>query len=691
MATKAFSAENIRNVALVGHGGCGKTSLAEAILYCSGATSRLGKVDEGNSASDYDPDEIKRHISINLSLLPAEWKNHKINLIDVPGYPDFVGEVKAALRVADAAVVVFDAAAGVEVGSNIVWHTADEYGLPRIAVVNRMDREHADFAAAAQSIHDRLSVRAVPLQLPIGEEASFNGVVDVVRNRAYTFDGTKVIEGNVPADMVDAVAAARDKMLDVVAETDDDLLAKYLDGQEISEAELITAVHKAVDANLVVPILCTAGTANKGIQTLLDEIVDLLPCPQEAPLNEADAAAIREKPDRLAAFVFKTVADPFVGKLTYLRVYSGVLKADSHVWNANKNKEERVGQLLLLHGKNSEPVTELHAGDIGAVAKLQETTTSDTLTVKESPVTLHPIDFPAPVYSAAIEPKTKADLDKMGNAIARMLEEDPTLHLRKDPETGDNLLSGMGESHIDIAVDRMHRKFGISLDVAEPKVPYRETIRAAAKAQGRFKRQTGGHGQFGDTWIELAPAKGQGFVFEDRIVGGAVPKNFIPAVEKGIREAMGEGFLAGFPVIDVKATLYDGSYHPVDSSEMAFKIAGSMGFKAAAQMANPVLLEPVMDVTVVVPQEFMGDVIGDLNGKRAKVLGMEPGPDSTQVIRANVPMAEMLRYATDLRSITQGRGTYTMAFLTYEEVPAQMAQKVIAEAAVHKKEEAAAH
>ena len=691
MAVKSYAPENIRNVGIVGHGGCGKSSLAEAMLFCTGALSRMGKVDDGSSASDYDPDEIKRHISINLSLLPCEWNEHKINALDVPGYPDFIGEVKAALRVADAAMVVFDAAAGVEVGSTMVWHVADEYHLPRIAVVNRMDREHADFAATAAAIHDRLSANAVPMQVPLGQESAFRGVVDVVRGRAYTFDGAKATESDIPAEVEAEVAAAREKLLDAVAETDDDLLTRYLDGQEISEQELTSALRKAVVRGQIVPIVCAAGAACRGVQPLLDTLIALLPTPAEGPLNEADAGAIRGQPDRLAAFIFKTIADPFVGKLTYLRVYSGLLKADSHAWNANKDHEERVGQLLMLRGKANEPVPEVKAGDIGAVAKLQETTTSDTLTSKESPVSLTPIVFPKPVYSAAVEPKTKADLDKMGNAIARMVEEDPTLHLRKDPETGDSLLSGMGESHVEIAVERMHRKFGISLEVALPKVPYRETIRSSAKAQGRFKRQTGGHGQFGDTWIELLPAKGEGFVFEDRIVGGAVPKQYIPAVEKGIREAMGEGLLAGCPVIDVKAVLYDGSYHPVDSSEMAFKIAGSMGFKAAAQHASPVLLEPVMDVTVVVPQDFMGDTIGDLNGKRAKVLGMEPGSDSTQVIHAHVPMAEMLTYATDLRSITQGRGTYTMDFLNYEEMPQHMAQKVIAEAAAHKKEESASH
>ncbi|MHB8620587.1 MAG: elongation factor G, partial [Chloroflexota bacterium] len=497
----------------------------------------------------------------------------------------------------------------------------------------------------------------------------------------------KPAEIPLPPEMEDAVATAREKLLDAVAETDDDLLAKYLDGQEISSEELTAALKQAVCTGKVVPILCASGLGNKGLQPLLDAIVDLLPSPAEAPLPEADAAALAAKPDSLVAFVFKTIADPFVGKLTYLRVYTGLLKADSHAWNANKSHEERVGQLMIPRGKTNEPVQELRAGDIGAVAKLQETTTSDTLTGRESPVKLEPIVFPHAVYSAAIEPRTKADLDKMGNALSRMVEEDPTLHLRKDAETGDNLLSGMGESHVEIAVERMHRKFGVSLEVHPPKVPYRETVRAGAKAQGKFKRQTGGHGQYGDTWIEIVPAKGAGFVFEDRIVGGVVPKQYIPAVEKGVREAMNEGLLAGYPVIDVKVSLYDGSYHPVDSSEMAFKIAGSMGFKAAAQHATPVLLEPVMDVTIVMPQEYMGDVIADLNGRRAKVLGMEPGADSTQEIRAHVPMAEMLRYATDLRSITQGRGTYTMEFLAYEDVPPHLAQKVI-EAAAHKKEEA---
>jgi elongation factor G len=688
---KAYSADKIRNVALIGHGGSGKTTLAEAMLFDSGAINRLGKVDDGTTASDHDPDEVKHHISINLSLLPLEWKDHKVNLIDIPGYPDFAGEVKAGLRVADSAIVLVDAGAGVEVGTGIVWRAADEYKLPRLIVVNKVEREHADFEKAVDSIHDALDPKAVVLQLPIGQEASFKGVVNVATGKAYTFDGGKVAEGEAPADMADAVAAAKEKLMDAVCETDDDLLNKYLEGEDIAEAEFNAGLRKAICTGQVTPILCASGAGNKGVQTLLDVIVECLPSPEDATLNEDDAKALKDKPDRLAAFVFKTIADPFVGKLTFLRVYSGTLKADSHAWNANKGHEERLGQLLVLRGKNNEPVPELKAGDIGAVAKLQETTTSDTLTAKDSPVKLQPIIFPKPVFSAAIEPKTKVDLDKMGPALQRMVEEDPTLNVHKDSDTGDNLLSGMGESHVSIAVERMQRKFGVNLDVNTPKVPYRETIKAASKAQGRFKRQTGGHGQFGDTWIELAPAKGEGFVFEDRIVGGVVPKQYIPAVEKGIREAMSEGLLAGYPVIDVRATLYDGSYHPVDSSEMAFKIAGSMGFKNAAQNAQPVLLEPIMDVTVTVPSDFMGDVIGDLNGKRARVLGMEPVGGGLTEIRAHVPMAEMLKYATDLRSITQGQGTYTMEPLGYEEVPSHMAQKVIAEAEKHKKEEAAAH
>ncbi len=688
---KAYQAEQIRNVALVGHGGSGKTTLAEAMLFDSGAINRLGKVDEGNTTSDYDPDEIKHSISINLSLLPLEWKDHKVNVIDIPGYPDFAGEVKAGLRVADSALVLVDAAAGVEVGTGIVWRAADEYKLPRMVVITKLEREHANFENAVQSVHDGLDAKAVVLQLPIGQEAAFKGVVNVATGKAYTFDGGKPSEGQPPADMADAIAAAREKLMDAVCETDDDLLTKYLEGEDIAEGDLNAALRKAICSGQVIPIVCASGGANKGIQPLLDLVVECLPSPLDAALNEEDAKAIKDKPDRLAAFVFKTIADPFVGKLTYLRVYSGALKGDSHAWNANKSHEERVGQLLMVRGKNHEPVGEIKAGDIGAVAKLSETTTSDTLTTKDSPVKLQPIVFPKPVYAAAIEPKTKVDLDKMGPALQRMVEEDPTLTVRKDPDTGDNLLSGMGESHISIAVERMQRKFGVNLDVHTPKVPYRETIKASAKAQGKFKRQTGGHGQYGDTWIEIAPAKGEGFVFEDKIVGGVVPKQYIPAVEKGIREAMGEGLLAGYPVIDVKAVLYDGSYHPVDSSEMAFKIAGSMGFKAAAQNANPVLLEPIMDVTVTVPSDFMGDVIGDLNGKRARVLGMEPVGGGLTEIRAHVPMAEMLRYATDLRSITQGRGTYTMEMLGYEEVPSHLAQKVIAEAAKHKKEEASTH
>ena len=687
---KAYSSDKIRNVALIGHGGSGKTSLAEAMLFDSGAINRLGKVDEGNTTSDYDPDEVKHHMSINLSLLPVEWQDHKINVIDIPGYPDFAGEVKAGLRVADAAILLVDAGAGVEVGTTIVWKSADEYNLPRIIVINKIDREHADFEKAVESIRDALSPKAVALELPIGQEAAFKGVVNVTTGKACLYDGSgKLTEGEAPADMHAAVAAARDKLLDAIVETDDDLMAKYLEGEELSEQEITKALHAAVCSGQVIPIVCASASNNKGIQPLLDLVVDALPSPDDAVLNEADAKAIKDKPDRLGAFVFKTIADPFVGKLTYLRVYSGALKGDSHAWNANKGKEERIGPLLSLRGKNNEPVGEIKAGDIGAVAKLAETTTSDTLTVKDAPVKFTPIAFPRPVYAAAIEPKTKTDLDKMGPALSRIIEEDPTLTIRKDSETNDNLLSGMGESHVTIAVERIQRKFGVNLDVNIPKVPYRETIKAGAKAQGKFKRQTGGHGQFGDTWIELQPAKGEGFVFEDKIVGGSVPRQYIPAVEKGIREAMHEGLLAGFPVIDVKATLYDGSYHPVDSSEMAFKIAGSMGFKIAAEKAQPVLLEPIMDVTVTVPSDFMGDAIGDLNGKRAKVLGMEPAGGGMSEIRAHVPMSEMLRYATDLRSITQGRGTYTMEPLGYEEVPSHMAQKVIAEAEKHKKEDAA--
>ncbi|HEX6513866.1 MAG TPA: elongation factor G [Chloroflexota bacterium] len=688
---KTYSEDKIRNVGLVGHGGSGKTTLAEAILFASGALTRLGKVEEGNTASDYDPDEIKHHMSINLSLLPVEWRDHKINLIDIPGYSDFVGETKAGLRVSDSALVLVDASAGVEVGTGIVWRFADEYKLPRVVVVTKLEREHANFENTVQSVHEALDAKAVVMHLPIGQEAAFKGLVDVSTGKAYTFDGGKVSETQPPADMADAIAAAREKLMDAVCETDDDLLTKYLEGEEVGGDELNAALRRAVCTGQVTPILIASGAAQKGVQTLLDAIVDFLPSPQDAQLNEEDAKVVKDKPDRLAAFVFKTIADPFVGKLTYLRVYSGSLKGDSHAWNANKSHEERVGQLLSVRGKIHEPVGELIAGDIGAVAKLTETTTSDTLTVKDSPAKLQPIVFPKPVYAAAIEPKTKVDLDKMGPALQRMVEEDPTLSVRKDADTGDNLLSGMGESHIGIAVERMQRKFGVNLDLHTPKVPYRETIKAGAKAQGRFKRQTGGHGQFGDTWIEIAPAKGQGFVFEDKIVGGVVPKQYIPAVEKGIREAMHEGLLAGFPVIDVKAVLYDGSYHPVDSSEMAFKIAGSMGFKSAAQNAQPVLLEPIMDVTVTVPSDFMGDVIGDLNGKRARVLGMEPVGGGLTEIRAHVPMAEMLRYATDLRSITQGRGTYTMEPLGYEEVPSHMAQKVIAESAKNKKEESAVH
>ncbi len=686
---KLYSAEHIRNVALVGHGGAGKTSLAEAMLFDSGAISRLGRVDEGTTTTDHDPDEIKRKMSINTSLAPCEWQDTKVNVIDVPGYTDFIGELKASLRVNDATVVVFDAVGGVEVGSEVAWQNAEHSNLPRLAFVNKMERENADFARVVDAIRQRFGSRAVPLQLPIGSEHAFAGVVDLVSMKALTFAGgsnTKIEEGEVPADLADTAAQAREQLVEAVAEINDDLITKYLEGEELSEEEIRDGLRQSVLAGKLVPILCGSAHANKGMQPLLDAIVAYLPSPLEAPTSEEDAAQLKKAGGALAALVFKTMADPYVGKLTYFRVYSGSFKSDSHIYNANRQRDERVGTLLCVRGKAQEAVAEVPAGDVGAVAKLQETVTGDTLCTKEHPVQLSGIPFPSPVFAAAIEPKTKADLDKLSAALQRIIEEDPTVHVTKDQSTGQALLSGMGESHTEIIIDRMQRKFGVAVNVSLPKVPYKETVTSGTKVQGRFKRQTGGHGQFGDVWIELEPNREGDFEFVNKIVGGVVPRQYIPAVEKGVREAMEEGVLAHYPVTGIRVTLYDGSYHPVDSSEMAFKIAGSMAFKKAATEAHPVLLEPIMRLTITVPEQFMGDVIGDLNSKRARVLGMEPRGDGYQVIQAEAPLAEVQRYATDLRSMTQARGMHQMEFARYEEVPPHLAARIIEEAKKEREE-----
>ncbi len=680
---KEYKTEQIRNVVLLGHGATGKTSLAEAALFSSGGASRMGKVEDGTTVSDFEPDEVKRKISLSLAIVPCEWSNHKINIIDTPGYADFVGEVKSGISAADIGVIVVDAVSGVQVGTEMAWRHAEATQLPRVVFVNRMDRENANFAQTVQQLQERWGKKIAPIQLPIGSQDSFSGVVNVLENKAYV--GEKGTPGDVPADMADAVASAHEQIIEAAVEADDDLLTKYLEGEELSVEELTGALRKGIAAGMVCPVFVGSAAKNIGVSRFLDGLVEDCPSPADVAPRTAKGAAGDEplKADAgaaLAALVFKTAADPFVGRLTYLRVVSGTLKGDSHVWNANQNADERIGQLIVLKGKTQDHAPSLSAGDIGAVAKLAHTVTSDTLCTKEHAVTLPAIEFPKPPFNVAVTPKGKADVEKMGPSLQRIAEEDPTLVVHRDETTGETIISGMGETHVEVAAEKMKRKFGVEMDLHPPRVPYRETVTMKVESEYIHKKQTGGHGQYARVAITVEPNKGGGFEFVDKVVGGAVPRNYIPAVEKGVQEALHEGALAHFPMVDLRVTLFDGKEHPVDSSEMAFKLAGSQALKQGALKANPVLLEPVVTMKIMVPEANTGDVMSDLNGKRAKVHGMSPGDVGVTVIDAEAPLAEVLRYATDLRSITQGRGTFEMQFDHYDEVPSHIAQKVIAEA-----------
>ena len=692
---KASPAERIRNVAVVGHGGTGKTSLVEAMLFLSKAVDRLGKVDDGTATTDFDPEEQRRRHTINASLAPLEWKDHKVNLIDAPGYPDFVGEVVGALRVVEGAIVVVDAVAGVQVQTEVAWRHAGAADVSRIVVVNRLDRENAQFDHALESLRARFGTKVAPIQIPIGSEASFAGVVDILEMKAYTFKNGEGTVGEVPADLRAAAQAAREKLVEAAAETDDALVEKYLEAGELTQDELIHGLHAGVKAGTLIPVLCAAATRLVGVQMILDALVTLLPGPVErAEITATDGrqnpVTLSPKPDApLAALVFKTVADPYVGKLSYFRVYSGTLRSDLPLVNSSKGKPERIGQVYFIRGKQQEATPQIGAGDIGAVAKLAETGTGDTLCGKDATLVLPPIAFPQPAISMAIEPKSKGDEDKMGSSLQRLAEEDPTFRVHRDAELKQTVISGMGESHLEIMADRLRRKFGADVVLHPPKVPYRETIKRKAKAQGRYVKQTGGRGQYGVCFLELEPReRGAGFEFVDKIFGAAIPNQFIPSVEKGVRKTLEEGVLAGHPVVDLRVTLYDGKYHDVDSSDIAFQIAASMAFKDAAMDAGLVLLEPIVDLRVRVPEEQMGDVIGDLNAKRGRIHGMEPQGDGHTVVVAQVPQAELLRYASDLRSMTGGRGTFEMAFAHYEEVPPQVTEKVVAQAKQQKAEAA---
>lgn len=691
---KRHSPADIRNVVLLGHGGCGKTSLVEAIIFRAGVTDRLGRVDDGTSVSDSSPDEVERRVSINASLLPFEWKQHKLNLLDTPGYADFIGEVVASTRVADAALLVLDATAGVEVQTERYWEMARERGLPAILVVNKLDKENADFDQAVESAVQVLGCRAVPIMLPLGQQEQFKGVVDLLRQKAIIYSDGKPSEQPIPDEVKDLASAARERLMEAAAEADDELTEKYLEQGSLSDEDIVRGLRKATLAGSVVPSLPAVALTPASGDVVADAVVAYCPSPVEMPPvtgtdqktgKEEKITASEDGPP--VALVFKTTADPFAGRLTFFRAYSGTFHSDSTVLNSTRNAKERLGQLFVPKGKAQEAVPTVVAGDMGVVAKLHETLSGDTLCDEARPIILPPIRFPDPSLCYAIHGKTKSDQDKVSAALHRLVEEDPTLHVSVEPQTRETLLSGLGDLHLEVALAKLKRKFNVEVEMGTPRVPYRETIRTAAKAQGKYKKQTGGRGQYGDVWVEFEPLeRGAGFEFVDKIVGGVVPRNYIPAVEKGIREAMERGVVAGYPMVDVRATLYDGSYHSVDSSDMAFKIAGSLALQNAVQQANPVLLEPMMEVEVIVPDAYLGDIIGALNGKRARILGTEPRGNA-QVVRALVPQAEMFAYARELRSMTQGRGQYTMRFSHYEEVPDHLMQAIIAKAAQQKEKE----
>ncbi len=677
--------ENLRNIALVAHGGAGKTSLAEVILYDAGVTKRIGRVEDGTAAMDFEPEELKRQTSISSAFHQYPWKKHWINIIDTPGDQNFFSDTRICMQAADGAVVLIDAVDGVKVQTEQGWKFAGEFDMPCLLFINKLDRERADFFRAFKEAADIFEIKPIIIQMPIGKEAEFNGIIDLVSMKAYTYDDkgkAKLIE--IPSDMQEQVETEREALIENIAEADDELLERYLEGESISDDEIKNALKQGVLSRTFVPVLCGSATKNIGIDLLSDYIVQCLPSPLEkAPRkamdpNEENEITVAPDPDApFSAFVFKTVADPYAGRLSIFRVVSGTLGSDGVFYNVNKEIKERYNNLMRLMGKEQKSVEGAGPGDIVAVAKLKETTTGDTLCDDSRKVKFSLASAIPPTISFAVEAKNKGDEDKIFTSLVKLLEEDSALQLDRKSETKEILLSGTGQVHIETIVEKLKRKFNVEVNLKTPKVPYRETIKKKVRMQGKHKKQTGGHGQFGDCWIEMEPLpRGEGFVFEDAIVGGVIPKQYIPAVEKGIVESCEKGVLAGFPCIDFKVRLVDGSYHAVDSSEMAFKVAGSLAFKKAATDANPILLEPIMEVTITAPDEYMGDIMGDLNGRRGRVLGMD-SKGKNQVIKAHVPMAEMLSYSPDLRSMTGGRGIFAMEFSHYDEVPVQISQKII--------------
>ena len=685
---RAFPLERTRNIGIMAHIDAGKTTTTERILFYTHRTYKIGEVHEGTATMDWMVQEQERGITITSAATTATWRDYRINIIDTPGHVDFTVEVERSLRVLDGAIAVFDAKGGVEPQSETVWRQADKYHVPRIAYVNKMDIVGADFSNTVKQIHTRLGANPVAVQWPWGSEDQFKGIIDLVKMQAYLYEdelGTRGEYVDIPEEWQEISAEHRRILLEAVADIDDVLMEKYLEGENLTEDEIRTALREGTVRSQLVPVLCGSSYRNKGVQPLLDAVVDYLPSPldvgavlgHDPVTGEPDSRDVSDSTP-FSGLAFKIMSDPFVGKLAFFRVYSGTLSSGSYVYNVTKGRRERIGRILQMHANHREEIDTVYAGDIAAAVGLKDTTTGDTLSDEQQPILLESMIFPEPVISVAIEPKTKADQDKMGTALSKLAEEDPTFRMFTDKDTGQTIIEGMGELHLEIIVDRLLREFKVQANVGKPQVAYKETLRKTVEAEGKFIRQSGGRGQYGHVWIRVEPLEaGQGFEFVNKIVGGVVPREYIPAVESGVKEAMETGVLADYPVLDVRVTLFDGSYHEVDSSEMAFKIAGSMGFKAAAQKANPVLLEPIMAVEVLVPDDYMGDVIGDLNARRGRIEGMEPRPGGVQAIHGFVPLAEMFGYATDLRSRSQGRGTYTMQFSHYEDAPKHVTEQVI--------------
>ncbi len=684
-----YPTQNIRNIIFVSHSGSGKTSLVEALLFNAKMTTRLGKVAEGNTLSDYNADEIERKISINSKLLHAIWKNTKLNLLVTPGYADFVGEVLASLRAVDAAVLLIEAVHGIEVGTERVWQFLEGRNLPRIIFVNKLDKENANFENTVNSIRDRFGRQCVALQYPIGEQSSFKGVVNLL---------SKDETAKLPDTDRTKAEKLREDLMDAVAETDDALTEKYLDGKELSAEEIMKALKTACANGKIIPILCGSAVQNIGIQPLLDAIVDLLPSPAERPAAEGIHPKTKEPQKRnpadtepFSAFIFKDIFDPYVGHLTLFRVFSGTIDSNTGFYNSTRDLKERIGQLYILQGKEQISVQKAGAGDIVSVAKLKDSHTNDTLCDEKNPIIFEPTAFPEPSISSSIKPKTRHDEEKIMSALHRLASEDPTFKISRDEQTKELIISGIGDLHLDVMIDRMKKRFGVDVEIGTPKVPYKETVKKSVKVQGKYKRQSGGRGQYGDCWLELDPMPhGSAFEFVDKVVGGAIPRQYIPSVEKGVKEAMNSGVLAGYPVVDVKVIVYNGSFHEVDSSDMAFQIAGSMAFKSGQEQASPVLLEPIMSVEIVVPNDYLGQITGDINSRRGRIMGIE-GRGKQEYVKASIPLSEMFKYATELRSMTGGRGSYSMKFDHYEEVPAKITQIIVTQTKKASEEPAGGH